>query len=225
MSQLQQLSNKYNDMTVRERVLIVVTFSTLLYYTWWGIFVESTDLAIEKNIAMNKEHKAEIKNIKLTSSVLNEQLKAGLKNEKKEQITALNKRLEGLRKKLKSQTTELIDPNEMLHVLSNLVYKQSNLTLLSLKRLSVKPALESTDKEVDAGSDNESSEPLIYKHAMQVKMSGRYADIVSYMQGLEAKDWAFIWDAFHLETDEDLKLTMTLELSTLSDKVKWVAFK
>jgi len=71
----------------------------------------------------------------------------------------------------------LIDPEQMLQLMTELIYRKSNLKLLSLKRREVKPAITLTEQQQE--------ETGIYRHVLEVRFSGKYTDILKYIQTLE----------------------------------------
>jgi hypothetical protein len=102
----------------------------------------------------------------------------------------------------------------MFQLMSQLIYKDSRLKLLSLKRREVKPAITVTDEnQEDAG---------IYRHVLEVKFSGKFKDIFKYMQSLEALDWKLIWDEIEIVSNEYPLITLKVVISTLSTRKEWV---
>ena len=98
--------------------------------------------------------------------------------------------------------------------MTRLVYKESKLKLLSLKRREVKQAI--------TPSENQPDEYGIYRHVLEVKFSGKFPDILKYMQSLENLDWKLIWDEIEIVTDEYPRITVKVVISTLSTRKEWV---
>jgi len=98
--------------------------------------------------------------------------------------------------------------------MSQLIYRDSGLKLLSLKRREVKPAITlSEEKQQDTD---------IYRHVLEVKFSGKFRDILNYMQSLEALDWKLIWDEIEIVSNEYPLITLKVVISTLSTRREWV---
>ena len=134
--------------------------------------------------------------------------------EKEQKLVKLRQQLEAVEERLRLKTVELIDPEDMFQLMRRLIYNESKLSLQSLKRREVKPAIVlSEDQQDDAG---------IYRHVLEVKFSGKFVDILSYMQSLEDADWKLIWDEIELVSNDYPKVTVKLVISTLSTRKEWV---
>jgi MSHA biogenesis protein MshJ len=108
----------------------------------------------------------------------------------------------------------LIDPDQMFQLMTSLVYRESGLKLLSLKRLKVKPAIEPSEDQRDVAGIN--------RHVLEVKFSGKFLDILKYMQTLENLDWKLIWDEIEIATNEFPQISVKIVISTLSTRKEWV---
>ena len=99
--------------------------------------------------------------------------------------------------------------------MNELIYQDSRLQLLSLKRLEVKPAIPVADDEDVQGSG-------IYRHVLEMQFEGSYLDILKYMQTLEALDWKLLWDEIEILRNDHPKATVKVVISTLSTRKEWV---
>jgi MSHA biogenesis protein MshJ len=138
----------------------------------------------------------------------------GINKDKTRKLAQLELTLEALEERLRLKTIELIDPDKMFQLMTRLVYRESRLKLLSLKRREVKPAI--------ALSEETQDEATIYRHVLEVKFSGKFQDILKYMQTLENLDWKLIWDEIEIVSDEYPLITVKVVISTLSTRKEWV---
>jgi MSHA biogenesis protein MshJ len=99
--------------------------------------------------------------------------------------------------------------------MTELLYRESKLRLLSLKRREVKPAIPRQEGET-------SEEPGIYRHVLEIELAGKYLDMLSYMQTLEQLDWKLLWDEFEIISEEHPTVTLRLVMSTLSTRKQWI---
>ena len=127
----------------------------------------------------------------------------------------LSKDLAALEDQLQIATIELIDPEKMFQLMNELIYRDSRLKLLSLKRREVKPAIPPIDEQ-------EIDEASIYRHVLEIEFAGKYLDILKYMQKLEALDWKLLWDEIELTSEEYPNVTVKVVISTLSTRKEWV---
>ena len=65
--------------------------------------------------------------------------------------------------------------------MTQLVYRDSTLKLLSLERRQVKPAIPRIEGEA-------TEEPGICRHVLEIELAGKYPDMLRYMQAQQL-DW------------------------------------
>jgi hypothetical protein len=103
----------------------------------------------------------------------------------------------------------------MLQLMTQLVYRESKLKLMSLESREVRPAI--------PREEGESTEELsIYRHVPEIELAGKYADMLGYMQTLEQLGWKLLWDEIKIVGEEYPTITPTLVLSTLSTRKAWI---
>lgn len=113
-------------------------------------------------------------------------------------------------------TIELDDPEKMFQLMNQLIYQDSKLKLLSLNRREVKAALPPLDPE------QLDEEPGIYRQVLELRLAGKYLDILRYMQSTEALDWKLLWYEIKIVSDEYPRIVVKVVMSTLSTRKEWV---
>jgi MSHA biogenesis protein MshJ len=213
-SALKTVAQNFNVLTLRERCLFVITVIVSISVVWWYFYVEpiqtKTQILIEENNRISRD-------VQITRNAISDirnKIAAGVNQDKTQRLAQLELALEAVEDRLRLKTIELIDPDKMFQLMTRLVYRESRLKLLSLKRREVKPAI--------APSQEKQEEATIYRHVLEVKFSGKFQDILKYMQTLENLDWKLIWDEIEIITDEYPLITVKVVISTLSTRKEWV---
>jgi MSHA biogenesis protein MshJ len=207
-------ANKFNALSIRERILFGLTILAMLALPWWHFFASPTMAQIENLKIYNKRIDDSNSSAQQSVDQIKARLEAGVHKKKKEQLARLKRELIAVEEQLKLKASELVDPEEMFKLMTQLIYKESKLKLLSLKRRAVKPALEPTD-----GLENGDG---IYRHVLEVKFSGKYEDIFAYLTSLESLDWKLIWEEIKISSDEYPVINVKVVISTLSTRKEWV---
>ena len=211
---LKTAAQNFNALTLRERLLSVVTIVVSISVVWWFFYVEplqlKTNILTEENNRISQENKLS----RNTINDIRNKVAGGLNKDKTRKLAQLEQALELVEERLRLKTIELIDPDQMFQLMTDLVYRESGLKLLSLKRLKVKPAIEPSDDQRDVAG--------IYRHVLEVKFSGKFLDILKYMQTLENLDWKLIWDEIEIATNEFPQISVKIVISTLSTRKEWV---
>ncbi|MCZ6881830.1 MAG: hypothetical protein O7F15_02340 [Gammaproteobacteria bacterium] len=213
-SALKSVAQNFNVLTLRERCLFVITVIVSISVVWWYFYVEPIQTKTQFLIEENNRISRDVQITRNAISDIRNKIAAGVNQDKTQRLAQLELALEAVEDRLRLKTIELIDPDKMFQLMTRLVYRESRLKLLSLKRREVKPAL--------APSEEKQEEAAIYRHVLEVKFSGKFQDILKYMQTLENLDWKLIWDEIEIITDEYPLITVKVVISTLSTRKEWV---
>lgn len=214
-SQLKQYTQRFDAQSIRERGLIGFSLIVVTAFLWWNHYATPLNSKIEILEIENQRMASEIKNTRSIVSEIRRSIDSGVHREKESQLVKLAGDLVAIEDQLKATTVELIDPEKMFQLLNELIYRDSKLKLLSLKRREVKPAIPVAEGE-------EAEQPGIYRHVLEIEFAGKYLDILSYMKTLEALDWKLLWDEIEIVSDEHPMVTFKVVISTLSTRKEWV---
>ncbi len=215
-SQLKAYTQRFDAMPPRERGLIALTLLVAIGLGWWVYHAEPMMLRIESIQAENKRIATDTAKTRGVINDIRRRIGEGVHREKQAQLEQLDEQLAELEEQLRVKTVELIDPEKMFQLMNQLIYRDSQLKLLSLKRREVRPAIPSTDPGQPA------EEAGIYRHVLEIEFAGKYLDILDYMQSMEALDWKLLWDEIEVSSNEYPKVTVKLVMSTLSTHKQWV---
>lgn len=122
----------------------------------------------------------------------------------------------------------LIGAAEMLPLLEQLLKQHSGLRVRALQSLgrtvlgeagpNATPAASATG----AGNAASPTGPVIYRHGVELSVEGSYADLLSYLQALEALPQQLLWGSLQLKVEQYPQVLLTLRLHTLSLQSAWV---
>jgi MSHA biogenesis protein MshJ len=214
----QQYAQKFDALSVRERALVVITLLVIVMYLWWYFFamqeLEKIKVLAQQNTAME----AEIRMLDTTSGQIALRIKEGVNKSRQQQLDLLESELDRVKALLQQKTLELIEPDDMFQLMQQMIFKESKLKLIGLKRKLVRPAFEPDPQD----EQKDVQQPEIYRHVMQVSFQGSYQNILRYIQSLETLEWKLIWDKITLELGDYPNINVEIEISTLSDSQHWV---
>jgi MSHA biogenesis protein MshJ len=125
----------------------------------------------------------------------------------------------------------LISAAEMLPLLEQLLKQHSGLRVRALQSLgrtvlgeagpNTAPAASATGAG-NAASPTSPTSPVIYRHGVELSVEGSYADLLSYLQALEALPQQLLWGSLQLKVEQYPQVLLTLRLHTLSLQSAWV---
>jgi MSHA biogenesis protein MshJ len=113
----------------------------------------------------------------------------------------------------------MIAPTQMVTVLTDVLSRQKNLTLVVLRNLPVESLL----PPLPAGPPGSAPTPEAgpYLHPVELIVRGSYLNVLSYLQDLESHPWGFQWRRFEFTTTADGP-QYRIEFTTLSMQANWL---
>lgn len=138
-----------------------------------------------------------------------------------------------LDKELMEKTVAFISPQQMVMVLKDMIERQQNLRLITLKATGAEPLLEA-ESEKNTANNSEIDEALlmtrsaaskaanVYRHGVEMQFKGDYFAVLAYLKKLESSDWQFEWKAIDIMLTKYPVTVVRLHISTLSMAEGWI---
>ena len=215
-----EYAKRFDAQSLRERSLIAITALVAVTFVWWTYYAEPRMIQIKAKQQENRVIGNEVDSTRAIVANIRKRMAAGVGTDKKNQLGKLRQELQVVEERLRLKTVELIDPENMFALMNELVYRDSNLKLLNLRRREVTPALAGASS--GNGGANATDEPGIFRHVLEIEFNGKYPDIVKYMQSMETLDWKLLWDEIEMVTEEYPSVRVKIVMSTLSTRREWV---
>jgi MSHA biogenesis protein MshJ len=136
-----------------------------------------------------------------------------------------------LNKQLQQVSAELIAPERMSEVLSDVLHQQPGVTLISLHNKPVSSLVPAPKSESEINQASTAvmatavTQPLgpgPYQHPVELVIEGHYLDILNYVRALEALPWHLNWQSLELDSSHYPLNRARIELSTLSLDPAWL---
>jgi len=227
------LLQRYDALSLRERVLVALTLVVLPLFLWWMLLYESVAPEIHRLQQANQRLETEIASLRGARDGIRKRLGEGVHRRQQERVQALQRELALLKRKLARDTEELVAPQQMFTLMREMIDAAPRLRLLELRRSAVEPLLRADDaKAAGAGGSGEAparrddaaaeERPGLYRHVMQLRLEGRYGDILDWLRQLETLPWRLIWNRVELRATDYPRIEVALTLSTVSANRAWV---
>jgi MSHA biogenesis protein MshJ len=130
---------------------------------------------------------------------------------------------------LRAFGSSLVPAAEMLPVLEHMLAQSGGLRLRSMQSIArtelaaagaaVPPAAASSANTL---TTPEAAPPALYRHGVELTVEGSYADLLAYLQALEAMPQRLLWGGVQMKVDHYPKALLTLRLYTLSMDRGWL---
>lgn len=204
------LPAKYNDMVIRERVLLLAVSLLIVFFIWysiWGLSLENT-LATESNKRENL--------IAASESIISQYGFSEDKESKDRSVTLIGNRMVSVKSKMQIIDDEIRQFNEKTIAIGEIVLLLKDLLSdnqgLSLESLQVYPAEVIKSKN----SENKSFEDAFEKNVIALQLKGSYANVFDYLKKVEGLDWSVFWQDVKYSVSEYPSAIVDIQLYTLS---------
>jgi MSHA biogenesis protein MshJ len=158
--------------------------------------------------------RAEVSGLEQSVEALVEQGAANPAPDAKAMVEALQAEIADVDRRLAGATSGLIDPKEMSQVLEQVLARASRLTLQGLRTL--------PPQAVVAPNAQPGGSAQIYKHGVELELTGSYLDTLYFLQQLEALPWRFFWDHIEYTVEQHPRGRLKLRLYTLGLEEGWI---
>lgn len=253
MSKLKQqwlnLSERVDAMSLRERALIFLAVVLVLLTLVNALLI---DPQLTRQTALSKQTAA----TQAQTRALQNQIALLATQQKIDPDAALQARLQQLQDEisgadstLRSFQSGLVSPQQMPALLKDIMQRNRNLRLVSLKTLpkqdlaaaveeataltAASPAEDQAAPELAAqqapvqatpppAPPQPESKSAVFRHGVEITVEGSYPDLLHYLAQMESSPWQMFWGKAELKTGAYPKATLTLTLYTLSLDKAWL---
>jgi MSHA biogenesis protein MshJ len=212
---LRDLMDRYDQLSLRERVIVLVAALLLIALVWDSVFMGPLDRERKGRVHQIDALRAEVSGLEQSIEALVAQGAANPAKSSGATADALAAEIKELDRRLVGATSGLIEPREMSHVLEQVLARADRLKLHALRTL---PAQTVIAPNTQPGAPA----AQIYKHGDELELSGSYLDTLYFLQALESLPWRFFWDRIEYAVEEHPRGRVKLRLYTLGLEEAWI---
>jgi MSHA biogenesis protein MshJ len=219
-------AERVDAMTLRERVMIFAAMALLLAAFVYSLFIDA-EFAKGKRLALEiAQRQAEMK------SMQDEMVKLvrgrdDPERASRERIAQLRMQLAAVETKIAAEERKFTAASQMRKVVEELLARNRSVRLIDLKTLPVTSIAESRAGEPAPPSAEakapSSAERLIYRHGLELTVSGGYLDLLAYLAELERLPTQLYWSDVELNASAYPTIRMKLIVFTLSIDRAWMS--
>ena len=214
---LEKLQEKIDSRVLRERVILFVTALAIVFMLWNLVVQSRFDL---KTTALRADLDKIAAERKQTETQITAFVMAAASDPailKKNEITALKQQIAEVENKLSGLSQGLISAEELPKILEEVLLRTASVNLLAVKTL---PASELMLTTVDTTAPDDAKEIQqgtgVYKHAVVIKVSGSYPQLVQLLTAIEALEWKFYWEGLDYKVTQYPEAEILIRVFTLS---------
>lgn len=221
---------KIDNLSLRERVILLVGGIIILFILWLNIFHDPLQKEKTATLVNIDKKTTEVESLSLQLQVLNERKQIDPNAENRDRRDQLLSDIESTRSEILQATSELVAPERMPELLRSILKRTEGLQLVKLTGLGRTPLIETVaEDEKDNGNVKDSEEQQedqemqsAYKHGMKIVFEGNFLTTVEYIKKLEELDWQFFWDSIDFKVEDYPRSVSSITLYTLSLDENWI---
>ena len=127
---------------------------------------------------------------------------------------------------LQSYQDNLVGPDRMRDLLGQLLARHGQLRVRSMQSLGRSDLLDAALSAATPGAAavvaNAGDGGSLYRHGVELTLEGSYADLLGYLNALEALPQRLLWGSVALKVEEYPRTVLTLRLYTISRDRHWL---
>ena len=231
--QWKQWADKFDALTLRERVMVFAACALALVFCGYFMVLEplfSRHALLTAGVAQNRGLMTGVDKeiVLLVEASQNDPDQAA-----RARLQVLLAETARLKDGLRHMQSGLVAPERMLQLLESLLRQHARLRLVSMKTLpsgvvGETPAAAPAPASPTAAAGAPAAKPqpaaqVLHRHGVEVVVEGSYPDMVNYMQALQTMPTQVFWGKARLEADAYPVARLTLTLYTLGLDDTWMA--
>ena len=222
---------KFLQLSVREQYLIIATGLVAIIFCLFSFVIEPKLIQNEKYQKQLQSVKSSERSLNISIAELEKALKGDPNKALRKQVSQYEAKLAKVDKALLTLTTELIDPIQMRRALLELLRLQPGVSLSSFELVGAEEVLTATSEKTEAkvntetaSAENSAAEQglSLYRHGINIKLTGGYFQLRDYLKQLEKLSWKFFWQGFHYQVKEYPNSELEIEIYSLSTNKEFI---
>jgi MSHA biogenesis protein MshJ len=219
--QFNLLQNLINNLTTRERVLVLLGILSVIYLLWDSFLISPIQSVNKALLGERLSTQEQMLNLETRRILANGLLKNSKKQDIEKEIQRYKKKIKDFDGKIVERLQGRVAAENMVSLLNDVLRKNERLELISINNLPARPFVNQDEKNKDV--QVEAQLVGIYMHSLEMQLHGSYLDILAYLQSLEKLPWKVFWDQVSLDVLEYPKIKVTIRVHTFSLKDGWLS--
>jgi len=218
---LQRLAGRFDALSRRERGIVAAAVVI-------GILMLGSTAFVEPALKKDKLLAQQLQQQQTELANLNAQIEA-LKVQMQDPDKALRARLAEARQRadavageLQKAENALVPPQRMTQLLQEFLTRNRGLKLLALRTLPPQAVIERKADAAAGAAKSAATQPNLYRHGVEIRVEGSYADLTAYLAELEHLPQRLLWDRVAVDGEHYPNIVMTLMVYTLSLDKSWL---
>jgi len=213
---LQRYVHRVDAMSLRERVLIFLAVAVVIVAIADSALFEPILLRQKMNSQRIQQQDDEIRTMRVQVQAYAQARTGDKASAKRQRLEKRKLELAALDRELAAGQSALVPPDRMAKMLSEIVKRNPDIELVSLRTLAATGLTQSLTAVL--ASDG----LAMYRHGIEIAVSGSYLKILNYVGQLERLPAKIVWGNMELQAGAYPAVTLKITLYTFSSEKSWL---
>jgi MSHA biogenesis protein MshJ len=216
----QRCAGRFDALKLRERVMVFAAVMVALLALGHTLMIEP-ELAKQKRLAgaMLQKHSE----MKAFEAQVTKLVGGRAQETERERLARLRAELAALEARITAEERRFTAPSQMRAVMEGLLARSRGVALVELKTLAADTIASSAKPAPKPATKPAAGERLIYRHGVELTVTGSYLDLLAYARDLEKLPRQLYWGALELDAAGYPKVALKLTVYTLSLDPAWLS--
>jgi len=215
---LQRYADRLDAMSLRERVLIFLAVAVVIVAIADSALFEPILRRQKANSQSIQQQEDEIRTMRTQVQAYAQARTGDSANAKRQRLEKRRVELAALDRELAAGQSELVPPERMAKMLSEIVKRNPDVELISLRSLAATGLTQSLAPIPGSAP----SGLALYRHGIEIAVSGSYLKMLNYVGQLERLPAKIVWGNMELQAGAYPVVTLKITLYTFSPEKTWL---
>jgi MSHA biogenesis protein MshJ len=216
---LRRLAERIDAMSLRERLLIFLAVAALVVTTLDALLIEPSFAAAKRISLEIARQQAEISSIDKQLQALAVAARSDPNRDKRARLEVLRGELGDLERRIAGEQARVTSPEQMRSLVESLIARNPGISLVELRTLPKGPI---TARVLETVGQSLGGSALVYRHGLEVTVSGAYLDLLAYLDELERLPHQIRWTTLALDASAHPHVVLKFTLQTRSLDAAWM---
>jgi len=213
---LQRYADRLDAMSLRERVLIFLAVAVVIVAIADSALFDPISRRQKVNSQRIHQQEDEIRTMQGQVQAYAQARTGDDANAKRQRLDKRKLELAALDRELAARRSELVPPERMAKMLYEIVKRNPDVELVSLRSLPASGLAQSLTAILGSGG------LALYRHGIEITVSGSYLKMLTYVGQLERLPAKIMWGNMELQAAAYPVVTLKITLYTLSPEKTWL---
>jgi MSHA biogenesis protein MshJ len=216
--QLQRYADRLDAMTLRERVLVFLAVAAVIIAVADTALFEPMLRRQKINSQRIQQQQDEIRAMQGQVQAYAQARAGDGQSAKRQRLEKRKLELAALDRELGARQNDLVPPERMAKMLSEIVKRNPDIELVSLRSMPAAGLTQSLSAILGAAPGG----LAIYRHGIEIAVSGTYLKMLNYVGQLERLPAKIMWGTMELQAGIYPQVTLKITLYTFSPEKTWL---